>query len=76
MEVPVITMKRKLLFIITSLFHLPLTVVTTMPTRTTRTSRMVDITRATKVIKMNITMTNITTKVHQLLVSNLNTGKG
>lgn len=30
--------------------------------------------KATKVIKMNITMINITTKVHQLLASNLNMG--
>ena len=76
MEVPVITMKRKPLPRITSVLRLPATVVTTMPTRITPTNKMGDTTRAIKVIKMNTTTINTTTKVHQLLVSNLNTGKG
>lgn len=46
-----------------------------MPTRMIRISKMEDTTRAIKVIKMNITMINITTKVHRLLVSNLSMGK-
>ena len=76
MEALVITMRRELESEINFVLRLYCTVATTMPTPIIHISKMEDTTRvATRVTKMNTTTNNTTTKVHQLQVSNLNTGK-